>query len=186
MHFLRIASYLAIGATTSLGASTGASAQDAAGPSSAAEIYLEALMAQDWSGVANMMHPQALTDVRNLTESVVEADSTGEFLSIVYGNQADEFNELSNEDVYAGLLKFASFQDPRVAEVMASAKQEIVGHVAEDSTAHVVLRLRIEGRRIPVTQMHVLSFRSHGGVWRALLQSEVRSMLLIMRSMLAR
>lgn len=154
-------------------------------PEAAAQGYVDRMVEQDWEGMAALMHPAALAEVRSLIELLAGVDDAAEFVEFVYGPDIGDVTELSDEVLFAGFIEFALSQNPEMLEFLSNASIETLGHLMEGDTAHVVTRVRISMDDFSVAQMSVSSFQQDGGEWKALLTADVGGMIAGIRQSIA-
>ena len=143
-----------------------------------ASQYLDAMRTGDWTAMAQLMHPNALRDLRAFLEPALRAPSGEEFRAQFLGlTSADEALALSDTAVFARFVQFFTEQNPTVAQALATAEIEVVGHVPEGAdTVHVVYRMRMTVMGTPVSRMDVFSLARSGGTWRGLLKGDMSAM----------
>jgi hypothetical protein len=86
--------------------------------------------------------------------------------------------------VYERLLNTITRMQPGAAEAMAGSSFDVVGHVMEGDTAHVVYRLKMSVMGTQVTQTSVYSLLRDGGEWRGLLTGDIQNMVSGLRAAL--
>ncbi len=59
---------------------------------------------------------------------------------------------------------------------MQTATMDVLGHVMEGDTAHVVSRVTVSYQSIEVSKMEVSSFRRANGQWRGLLTGDLSAL----------
>jgi len=146
-------------------------------PEQAAERYFAATKAMDWSATAAMMHPQALQSMKSMFVELASLDSAGTMIRPMLGVQPDELAALPPARVYERVLNMITRMQPQAIEAMRGASFDVVGHVMEGDTAHVVYRLRMAVEGNTVTQTSVLSLARDGGDWRGLLTGDIQNMI---------
>jgi len=162
--------------------SPGRATGQAASPEAAARLMVQAVRAADWSGMAKLMHPDALSELRGFLDPLFELAEAAEFREAVLGVPTSaEAQQLSDEAVFAGFVSFAMTQDPEMVASMRTAELDVVGHLMEGETAHVVSRVTISYQGLTISQMEVSSFRQLNGEWRGLLSGDISALAKAMR-----
>jgi len=134
----------------------------------------------DWDEYAELMHPEALQDFKDLLVSVLEA--TGEtdratqmgLVSFFDGaRDAEAVIALEPEELFAAFMRGVVSQSPQMREAFAGVDFEIIGTVYEgNDLAHVVYRMQMSLEGLDMTQVDVVSLRRSGTDWRMLLTGE--------------
>lgn len=147
---------------------------------------MNAVRAANWDAMATMMHPDALAELRGFLAPLLELPAAAEFRRAVLGVESDSAARgLSNEEIFAGFVRFAMTQDPDLLSSMRTAQLRVLGHLMEGETAHVVSRVTISYQGISVSQMDVSSFREVDGEWRGLLSGDISSLAKALRDAVA-
>jgi len=148
--------------------------QGSATPEAAAEELTAALRVGDWDGMAARMHPAALSELRQVLEPLLKMPDALQFRTMVFDIGTDAaVEEASDEELFAGFMRFVMTQDPTMASGFATMELEVIGHLMEGDTAHVVSRMTMSVEGVKVSRMEVSSFRQHDGRWRGLLTGDV-------------
>ena len=71
------------------------------------------------------------------------------------------------------------------ATALRTATVDVLGHVAEDTDAHVVFRMTMLVQGIEMTQLDVITLRRHGEEWRGLLAGDLAAVAQAIRMQLA-
>ena len=155
-----------------------ASAQRAYPASTPEELILsmgEATRAGDWDGMAGLMHPAALAEVRELFMPLLATPATAEVLPMLFGVEtAEEVANLTDAQLFAALMRRVLGEEQMTAELLKSAKVEIVGSVREGAdTVHVLSRIRMTYGKASFRSLEVGSAIRDGAVWRGLLSGEI-------------
>jgi len=110
-----------------------APAQTAETPEQVTERFVAAMRAADWNGMASLMHQNALKEMRRLLAGVFESPNGGPIRQQLLGvTTAQQAQALSDTAVFAALMRTTT-QDADVAELLKSAKVQVLGHVNEGS-----------------------------------------------------
>ena len=162
-------------ATLFLPASRGEAQSSSPGsPEAAAQQYFELTRTENWTGMADATHPDALKRLKEMLAPIVAADKTGEFAQLFGVPDAEAFKKAPPRDVYVGLMKTISAQVPALKQAIVGMKVRVLGHVPESTeTAHVVYRGSAAALDLSLESVEVISFRRYEGAWRALLTKNV-------------
>jgi hypothetical protein len=152
-------------------------AQTAETPEQVTDRFIAAMRAADWNGMASLMHPNALKQMRQLLAGVFEAPNAGQIRQQLLGvNTVQQAQALSDTAVFASLMRMTT-QDADVAELLKNAKVQVLGHVTEGAdTVHVVYRMAMTINGIPITKMDVMSLARSPLGWRGLLKGDVTAL----------
>lgn len=158
---------------------------DASTPEAASRSLVQAIRAADYDAMAELMHPDALEELRELFVPIFRAESMAEFRQQMFGvNTADEALALSGRDIYRTIIEFAVGGDPAMDSALRSVQADVIGKVMEGDTAHVVYRLNMKVEGIDMSQTSVASFREHEGRWLGILTADLRGMIAGLRQAL--
>ena len=152
-------------------------AQSAETPEQITDRFIAAMRAADWNGMAALMHQNALKEMRQLLAGVFEAPNAGQFRQQLLGvSTVQQAQALSDTAVFAALMRMST-QDADVAELLKTAKVQVLGHVNEGAdTVHVVYRMAMTINGIPITKMDVMSLARSPVGWRSLLKGDVTAL----------
>ena len=158
---------------------------DASTPEVATVSLVDRIRAADYDGMADLMHPDALGELRELFRPILEAEEMAEFRSEVFGlSSIEQATALSGRDIYETIISFALGADSATASAMRSVEADVVGHIMEGDTAHVVYHMNINVEGFQMSQIAVASYRQHDGRWLALLTADLRGMVAGLRQAL--
>ena len=151
--------------------------QTAETPEQVTDRFLTAMRAADWQGMAALMHQNALKQMRQLLAGLLEAPNGGPMRQQLLGvTTVQQAKALSDTAVFASLMRMTT-QDADVAELLRTAKVQVLGHVNEGAdTVHVVYRMAMTVNGIPVTKMDVMSLARSPVGWRGLLKGDVSAL----------
>ena len=154
-----------------------AQAQTVETPEQVTERFVAAMRAADWNGMAALMHQNALKEMRQLLSGVFEAPNGAQIRQQLLGvTTVQQAQALSDTTVFASLMRMTT-QDADVAELLRSAKVQVLGHVNEGAdTVHVVYRMAMTINGIPITKMDVMSLARSPVGWRGLLKGDVTAL----------
>lgn len=152
-------------------------AQTAETPEQVTDRFISAMRAADWNGMAALMHQNALKELRQFLAALLEAPDAGQMRQQLLGvTTVQQAQALSDTAVFAALMRMTT-QDADVAELLKSAKVQVLGHVNEGpDTVHVVYRMAMTINGIPITKMDVMSLARSPVGWRGLLKGDVSAL----------
>lgn len=152
-------------------------AQTAETPEQVTERFIAAMRAADWNGMAALMHQNALKEMRQFLGALLEAPDAGQMRQQLLGvSTVQQAQALSDTAVFAALMRTTT-QEADVAELMKTAKVQVLGHVNEGpDTVHVVYRMALTINGIPITKMDVMSLARSPVGWRGLLKGDVSAL----------
>lgn len=154
-----------------------AAAQEADSPEAAARAFAARLRAADWDGMAALMHPAALAEFRQMLAPVLEHPAGGQIRHVLFGvSEPDSLTILTDARLFGRFIGAVLSQDADMLAAVRDADVQIIGHVMEGDTAHVVSRSSLDYDGMPMTQMEVSSFVPHEARWFALLTGEFSGM----------
>lgn len=163
----------------------GAQAQDTSSPEASAASTMEAMAAADWTGMADLMHPEALNELRDLFVPLLKHPNMEDLRVEMFGmTTIAEVDELSGADVYQELIQFSVGLDPNISQALSTATLDVIGHVMEEKTAHVVYRLNMTVEEMSISQMAVASYKEMDGRWLGMLTADLRGMITGLEQML--
>lgn len=177
------ASLLLLAAAVSLPVAPAATAQEGGGgratPESVAAAYMAAAQAQDWARCASLMHPDALDEIRRSFLRLAALDKSGGLRRELLGAATEaEAASLSGAAVFERVIRFVMRQAGEVNVSLDAAPPAVLGHVVESpDLAHVVYRSQIKIGDSTVRRLGVITLKSEGDTWRALLSGEMENML---------
>lgn len=168
---------------------TGARAQQALEtPEQVAGQYMAATRAADWAGMARLMHPSALRQMRELFDAILSsADAeAAEARQQLFGvRSAAEAAAMPDTLLFTNFLRTVMAMQAEVTSALRTAEMQVLGHVNEGAdTVHVLTRLTLTVETIPISQMDVMSFGRLGPTWRGLLKADFTAMAARLRAML--
>lgn len=157
-------------------------------PEAVAARYLSAMQAGDWTGMAAVMHPDALQQLRELmdplfTSTVPEAEAfRQQFLGV---RTAAEAAALSDTTVFTNFVRGLNARNPPAAQALSEARIEQIGHVTEGTdVAHVVYRATLDVEGMSVTNVSVMTLKRSGDGWGVLLTGDYSSLATALRQAL--
>ena len=158
---------------------------DASTPEAATVSLVDRIRTSDYEGMADLMHPDALEELRELFRPILEAEEMAELRTEVFGTPSvEQATALSGRDIYETIISFALGADPATASAMQSVEADVVGHIMEGDTAHVVYRMNMNVEGFEMSQTAVASYLQYEGRWLGLLTADLRGMVAGLRQAL--
>jgi hypothetical protein len=151
-------------------------------PEAVVQRYFETFKNGDFAANAAMMDPAALAELRTTMVGMANAtgvsrDETQAHLRETFGVQnTAELGALEPALLYERMLRSVLGQGD-VREVLAAARVNVLGHVLEGDTAHVVYRMSMQVMGNSIDQVQVAPVRRVDGQWRVLLTGSFASMI---------
>lgn len=155
-----------------------ARAQEATKPAEAvADEYLRGIEAMAWRATAQRIHPDALAELRELLEILVEGDRSGVLLDALSGRRsADELFELDVGSLFVSVMGTLRRRSPGIVNAMSARRTDVLGTVAEgDTLRHVVYRLQWDLSGATAEMKVVTLARDARDRWRVLRAPELES-----------
>ena len=142
-------------------------------PENLAQAIVDTMAQGDWRAMAGLMHPDALAQLSAIFRPVLDSPDAEDFLA-EYFEPSTEGTELTDADIFAGMMRFSLAQDPELGAVLRTATVDVIGSVPEGvDTVHVVYRMDMTVEGMHLSQMDVLSARAYQGGWLGLLQGDI-------------
>lgn len=142
--------------------------------------YFETFRTGDYAANAAMMDPAALEELKSSMTQLVDlagAEPAGELEATFGVSTAEELRALPAATLYERMLR-STLGRAEVAEVMASAEMDVIGHVAEgEDLAHVVYRMRMRVGETEVDQVQLAPLRRTADGWRVMLTGSLAGMM---------
>ena len=147
-------------------------------PQQVTSRFVAAMRAGDWNGMAVLMHPDALRQMRQLLAALFEAPNADEMRQQLLGvTTLAEARAMSDTAVFAAVMRVMGERDPGLAAVLRSAQVEILGRVDEGrDTTHVVYRMAMTIEGTPITRMDVMTLARSPHGWRGLLKGDLTAL----------
>lgn len=156
-------------------------------PEAVAAAYMEAMRAGNWQGMANLMHPDALRELRGLLGPVMRRPETSQLrMAMFQTNDTLALDAISDDAFFAAFTEFVLSQDPTTSTALRNAEIEVLGRIMEGDTAHVVSRMSMVVEGVEVSKMEVASFRLADGKWRSLLTGDVSGIATMLQGAVGR
>jgi hypothetical protein len=157
-----------------------AAATSAETPEQVTEQMIAAMKAKDWAGMARLMHPEALKELRSLFDLVLVSQDPGdaELRQQLFGvASVAEAKALPDTLIFANLMNGVMAEQGGLGDVLATAEVKVLGHVQESvDTVHVVYRMSMSMDEISISMMDVASMTRYGNTWRGMLKGDLRAM----------
>jgi hypothetical protein len=149
--------------------------------------FIDAMRANDWNGVAKLMHPGALHQLREFFSVLFESPDAEPIRRELLGvSTIDEARAMSDTALFVSLLRMST-RSPEMSDVFKSAKVQILGQVNEGrDTTHVVYRMQMTLEGTPVTTMDVFSLARSPAGWRGLLKGDMAAVAAAIRAAVQR
>jgi hypothetical protein len=167
--------------------STGRAPTDTESAQQVTMRFIDAMRANDWQGVAVLMHPVALHQLREFLGVLLEAPNAESMRRELLGvSTAAEAKALSDTAMFVALLRLST-KSPEMGDLFRSAKMQILGQVNEGrDTTHVVYRMQMTLEGTPVTTMDVFSLARSPVGWRGLLKGDMAAFAAAIRAAIQR
>ena len=150
--------------------------------------YMGAIRVGDWKKAGNLLHPEALAEMREVFVALTAADPTGQAAKQLFNlGDGETLETLPPADVYARFMSALVSQTDGLRDLLASTQVETLGAVSEGGgLSHVVYRLtRSATGQPPTIQVEVLTVKKAGAEWRSMVPPDVAGILASIRSSLA-
>jgi hypothetical protein len=156
-------------------------------PEQVTDRFIAAMRAGDWHGMASLMHPAALREMRELMGALFEAPDADQIRQQLLGvSTAADARALSDTAVFASVMR-STTKDPTLGELLKSAHVTVLGRVNEGAdTTHVVYRMAMTIEGISITRMDVMSLARSPRGWRGLLKGDVSALAAAIRAAIER
>ncbi|HEU4454336.1 MAG TPA: hypothetical protein VFR81_14810 [Longimicrobium sp.] len=140
-------------------------------PEQAAEQYFAQVRAEALGPSASLLAPGELERLKTMMAALERQDTTAKYRMIasVLNLEHGEIASATPERVNTGVLNRVVF----VGEIQDGAPLEMLGHVMEGDTAHVLYRVKKEVDGEDVSRSRTVSLVRDGAVWRVLLHPDV-------------
>jgi hypothetical protein len=147
-------------------------------PQQVATRFVEAMRSGDWNGMATLMHPGALRQMRDILGVLLDAPNADDVRQQLLGvTTIVEARALSDTALFAALMRATMQRDASLADVLKSSQVEFLGQVDEGSdTTHVVYRMAMTIEGTPITRMDVMSLARSPHGWRGLLKGDISAL----------
>jgi hypothetical protein len=156
-------------------------------PESAAKAYFASTREGNWAKCASLMHPEALASIKRMFATVIKGDKSGDAARTMFKLKSGaEYAQLGEAAVFERLMDFITTLAPEMKEEMATSTTTILGKVDEGpDLAHVVYRTQFKTPGAEVSEVDLISFKKHGGTWRASLTPDMEEILNLAEEMIS-
>jgi len=139
--------------------------------------YDAALKAYRWDAAAELMHPNALTELKNLLHPLVETHRQAIGVRIFEASTVEQFDGLSGEEAFTRLLQsIVVRQTGRENQELIAAHGKIIGSMRErEDLVHVLFRPLVPPKMESAPEsvvLRTLKLTSEG--WKVMLPRELR------------
>ncbi|HEX8833991.1 MAG TPA: hypothetical protein VF719_07305 [Abditibacteriaceae bacterium] len=147
-------------------------------PEAVAQRYMETVRRSDWNASAELMHPDALRQLKTMFRPIVVAGARQNVGKMFFNvNTVAEFDRLSGKEAFARLMRGLVKMSPETSAALKTSTSDILGHVLEaPDVAHVVYRMKIVTQGITVTKVTVMPLRQSPSGWRGLLTGDIENL----------
>lgn len=136
--------------------------------------YVDAMRASDFDGMAALMHPMSLAELRNIFSPVLASEAGPEIISAIGLPPPAQLSTMSDSEFFASFMRAIVAGDSTMADALRQANADLLGSVPEGAdTVHVVYRMRMKVEGIEVSEMEVLSLARWEDSWRGLLAGDL-------------
>lgn len=143
-------------------------------PEQAAALYISTIAESGMSGIVELTHPDEIEKFHSWFKDVLTLPGADEDIDAIFGQySAEELRAMSAAEFMRAIF---SSLDPRMRELTASFRGDVLGTVMEGDTAHVVTRIQMSAEGVGLTKLEVLSLRRHGDSWLTLLSGDITGM----------
>lgn len=143
-------------------------------PDSTAVLFLRSVRAIRWSAAAQFMHDSTLAYFHEVTEMMVDTDTTGALRRDLTGTaSARELRAMPSEEVFDRAIGRMVDDMPGFMHSLFDHDDEVIGHVREGAdSAHVVYRT-VEQLSGAVPEVRVIQMARTPEGWRVLWSDEL-------------
>lgn len=136
--------------------------------------YVDAMRASDFDGMAALMHPVSLAELREIFSPVLASEAGPGIISAIGLPPPDQLASMSDSEFFAAFMRAIVAGDSTMADALRQAQADLLGSVPEgDDTVHVVYRMRMKIEGVEVSEMEVLSLGRWENTWRGLLAGDL-------------
>lgn len=156
-------------------------------PESIATDLSQAYKQLDFDRAADMMHPDALQDLKEMVNDIMSLDSTGS-VAIIFTGETDPvaIKNMHPKTAFTRFMEGLLQIQPEMAHAFTSLETEALGHIPEgESIVHVVTRGKVSMMGIDMEQMEVMTLKRHEDSWLALLSGDINNIAQAFRSNLS-
>ncbi|QSV47055.1 hypothetical protein [Geobacter benzoatilyticus] len=132
----------------------------------------------DWEAYSRLMHPDALSRLKNMFAPLAELPDAEEVFSALFGVKgAEEFRKLQDREVFVRLMSGLEESVPGFGEAVRNLEMTVIGQVPEGKELmHVVFRSNTAVDKLTVSSTDVMTLRRTPEGWRALLTANIEGL----------
>ena len=126
----------------------------------------------DWQGMSSLLHPDSLREFRKLfaTMQQKDADMLKAILDI---KTVEEFNSITDAQVFERLFKFVNKFVPEVQAAMSGMQVSVIGSVEESpEVRHFVYRAKFSLGSTSISSVDIYSLKRYQDTWRVLMKDD--------------
>ena len=136
--------------------------------------YVDAMRTSDFDGMATLMHPESLAELREIFAPVLASNAGPDIISAIGLPPPEELSSMSDNEFFAAFMRGIVTGDSTMVEALRQAQADLLGSVPEGAdTVHVVYRMRMKVEEVEVSEMGVLSLARWENTWRGLLAGDL-------------
>jgi hypothetical protein len=136
--------------------------------------YVDAMQASDFDGMAALMHPVALAELRGIFAPVLASEAGPEIIDAIGLPPPAQLSSMTDSEFFASFMRAIVAGDSTMADALRQSNADLLGSVPEGAdTVHVVYRMRMRIEGIEVSEMEVLSLARWEDGWRGLLAGDL-------------
>lgn len=147
-------------------------------PTAVAGRLSSTLKKGDWEAYSRLMHPDALSRLKNMFAPLAELPDAEEVFSALFGVKgAEEFRKLKDREVFVRLMSGLEESVPGFGEAVRNLEMTVIGQVPEGKELmHVVFRSNTAVDKLTVSSTDVMTLRRTPEGWRALLTANIEGL----------
>jgi hypothetical protein len=149
--------------------------QSQATPEAAAAAFGKAIQTNDWAGAVRLMHPDALHQMRQMMEPLLNMPEGADMRQQLFGvASAAESAATPDTVVFAHFFKAALNQEEGLTQALQSATVTPLGHIDQPGdTVLVVTRINLTVSGVPFSSFDVMPFLLYQGNYRGLFKADI-------------
>ncbi len=147
-------------------------------PTAVAGRLSSTLKKGDWEAYSRLMHPDALSRLKNMFAPLAELPDAEEVFPSLFGVKgAEEFRKLTDREVFVRLMSNLEESVPGFGEAVRNLEMTVIGQVPEGKELmHVVFRSNTAVDKLTVSSTDVMTLRRTPEGWRALLTANIEGL----------
>lgn len=151
----------------------------AATPEEAVRAYAAKIKSDGLGSVAALMHPEELEQFQKtmtpvIKEALKDPEDRAVFAKFAVSATNPSLKPLGAQEFMATFLQCIDALAPELTAVIKNATFEVLGHVKEGATSHVVTRMRAKVEDTTVEEMTIISTRDYQGSARVMLSGDLK------------